>query len=260
MSLDARNITFSYKNKTVLKDFSLSLEKGDFTMLLGANGSGKSTALRILSGFISPNAGNILLDDVPLNSMKHFERARKIAVVSQALPPILDFTVSEMVMLGRLGQTPRLAPRDVNDTNAVKNAMDKMEIISLANRPVSQLSGGERQRVMLAQALACQSNYLLLDEPTSALDPEHIFLLMRTLQENCSKTGILMVCHDLNLAWKYAQKVIILKDSGIFLEGNTREILTPENILHAFGCDAVIQENEGIILKEHVSSCTTAIL
>ena len=247
--LEAQNLTFCYQDKVILDNFSLSLEKGSFTMLLGANGSGKSTVLRLLGGFLKPEAGCILVDGESLDTLKHFERARKIAVVPQNMPPVLDFTVQEMVTMGRLGNIPRFAPPGKLDQRIVREVMEKMEISSFADRWISQLSGGERQRVILAQALAAEPDYLLLDEPTSALDPEHVFLLMQTLQEISENTGILMVCHDLNLAWNFAKKTIILKDSKIFLAGDTRTVLTKENIRNAFDCDAAIIGNCGIILQ-----------
>ena len=247
--LEAQSLTFSYQDKIILDDFSLSLEKGSFTMLLGANGSGKSTVLRLLGGFLQPKQGGVLVDGVSIHTLKHFERAQKIAVVPQNMPPVLDFTVREMVTMGRLGNIPRFAPPGKSDQKIVNEVMEKMEISPFADRMLNQLSGGERQRVILAQALAGNPDYLLLDEPTSALDPEHIFLLMQTLHEISKNTGILMVCHDLNLAWNFAKETIILKDSNIFLSGDTRKVLTSENIRKAFNCNAVINEEVGIILQ-----------
>ena len=247
--LEAQNITFSYRDKVILKDFSVSLEKGSFTMLLGANGSGKSTVLRLLGGFLAPESGNVILNGKALSSFKHFERARKIAVVPQNMPPVLDFTVREMVTMGRLGSIPRFTSPGRCEEKIIREVMEQMEIAPFADRLLSQLSGGERQRGILAQALAGEPEYLLLDEPTSALDPEHVFLLMNTLQKINRDTGILMVCHDLNLAWNFARKTVILKDSKILLEGDTRTILSEENIRKAFHCDAVINQENGIILK-----------
>ena len=125
-----------------------------------------------------------------------------------------------------------------------------MEVFSFANRYVRELSGGERQRVVLAGALAQQPDYLLLDEPTAALDPAHSLRLMEILQKLNEKIGIMMVCHDLNLAWNYAGKVIILQNGKTLFAGAAREILTVQNIRQAFDCNAVIYQNEGIILQK----------
>ncbi|MBR2723173.1 MAG: ABC transporter ATP-binding protein [Lentisphaeria bacterium] len=249
MMLKAENITFAYNERAVLEDFSLTLKPDDFTMLLGANGSGKSTVLKILGGYLAPQTGQLLCDGQPLANLRSFERARKIAVVSQIPPPILDFTVREMVSMGRLAHSSRLAPLNQNDIAAVENAMQKLEIKQFSSRPVSRLSGGERQRVLLAQALAQEPQYLLLDEPTSALDPAHAIALMRLLAEINSKVGILMVCHDLNLAWNYAKNIVILNQGRIALQGATRQILTAQNIAANFNCGAFIHPEQGIILS-----------
>lgn len=249
MTLEAKNISFSYKSKKVLTDFSVSISKNDFVMLLGANGSGKSTALKILAGFLAPCSGEVCCSGKKLSEMRSFERARKIAVVSQLPPPVLDFTVAEFIMMGRLAHSPRLAPPDKKDREAVKNAMAELDLEPLAERLMYRLSGGERQRVLLAQALAQEPEYLLLDEPTSALDPAHGIALMQVLRRLKNKVGILMICHDLNLAWNYAENVIILNHGKISCSGSTHQVLTAENISANFNCNAVIHPDEGIILK-----------
>lgn len=248
MPLEAENISFSYRNTNVLEKISVKIEKGDFIMLLGANGSGKSTAIKLLGGYLTPACGQIICNGVPLMKLKSFERARKIAVVSQIPPPILDFTVRELVMMGRLAHSCRLMPPSGEDIAAVNDAMKKLEVMQFAEKSVKQLSGGERQRVLLAQALAQEPEYLLLDEPTSALDPAHAIALMNILAEINDSVGIFMVCHDLNLAWNYAKKVIILNGGRIVLSGETEKILTAENIAENFKCSAFIQPDKGVIL------------
>lgn len=249
MALEAKNITFGYGKNSVLNDFSLKLEVSDFIMLLGANGSGKSTAVKLLGGYLRPQAGSILLDGKELNSYRSFERAKKIAAVAQIPPPMLDFTVEEMVVMGRLGSSPRFGFGCRKDDDIILEVMEQMQISHLAECRVGKLSGGERQRVMLAQALAGRPQYLLLDEPTSALDAEHVFSFMQILRKINGSIGILMVCHDLNLAWNYAKKAVILKDNKISCAGEAKSILTPENIKENFNCSAIVSEDNGIILK-----------
>ena len=249
MSLEAKNITFSYPDNTVLKNFSLTLNKNDFTMLLGPNGSGKSTVMKLLGGYLKPDIGTVCCDGRELASMRHFERAAKIAVVSQVPPPLLDFTVEEMIMMGRIGHAPRLAPPSEKDYHHIHKVMKSLEILHLANRLMHQLSGGERQRVWLAQTLAQEPEYLLLDEPTSALDPEHVLNLLDFLRSLNGRIGILMICHDLNSAWNFAQKVMILNKGEITSYGETSKVLTEENILANFNCHSFIHRSEGIILR-----------
>lgn len=250
MALTAEKISFAYDKKTVLKDFSISLSRNDFTMLLGSNGSGKSTVIKLLASFLQPACGTVELEGKRIDKVPAFERAGKIAVVSQIMPPILNFTVEEMVLMGRFCRVGRIGRPSAGDMQTVNETMKKLEIFSFANRYVRELSGGERQRVMLAMALAQQPDYLLLDEPTAALDPSHSLGLMELLKPLRGQIGILMVCHDLNLAWNYAENVIVLQNGKIVFEGETHEILTAENIKKAFYCNAVIHPSEGIILQK----------
>lgn len=249
MPLEAEKITFSYGNKTVLEDFSLKLTRDDLTMLLGSNGSGKSTAIKIMGGFLQAGQGRVCCDGKVIENFRPFERARKIAVVSQMMPPLLDFTVREIVMMGRLAHSSRMAPPSERDKEAVQEAMVELGVADFADVSMNCLSGGERQRVFLAQALAQAPEYLLLDEPTSSLDPAHSIALMHTLRKFEGRVGILMVCHDLNLAWNYAKNVLILKHGRTILAGDTKTVLTTENIRENFNCSAVIHPDEGIILK-----------
>ncbi|MBR2509237.1 MAG: ABC transporter ATP-binding protein [Lentisphaeria bacterium] len=250
MAIIAEKISFSYNRKKVLEDFSISLNRNDFTMLLGSNGSGKSTAVKLLGNFLKPDSGKITVDGINADKLLPFERAKKIAVISQTMPPVLNFTVREMVLMGRFCHVGRLKRPTAEDLQIADESMEKMEVFSFANRYVRELSGGERQRVVLAGALAQQPDYLLLDEPTAALDPAHSLRLMEILQKLNEKIGIMMVCHDLNLAWNYAGKVIILQNGKTLFAGAAREILTVQNIRQAFDCNAVIYQNEGIILQK----------
>lgn len=249
MPLIAENITFSYGKDTVLQDFSLELDRSDFTMLLGCNGSGKSTVIKLMGGFLKPQQGNIRCDGIELDKLQPFERARKIAVVSQMHSSVLDFKVGEIVMMGRLAHAPRMAPPSQKDNEVVRNAMIELGVSELADKNMNCLSGGEKQRVFLAQALAQEPEYLLLDEPTSSLDPAHGIALMRSLRKLKGKIGILMVCHDLNMTWNHAEKVLILKGGKTMLYGSTKSVLNVENIKNNFDCSAVIHPDEGIILN-----------
>lgn len=249
MPLNAEKLTFSYGKNVVLQDFSLALDRNDFTMLLGCNGSGKSTVIKLMGGFLKPQHGNILCDGIDIDNLRPFERARKIAVVSQMHSSVLDFKVSEIVMMGRLAHAPRMAPPSQKDNEAVRNAMIELGVYDLADKNMNCLSGGERQRVFLAQALAQEPEYLLLDEPTSSLDPAHGIALMRSLRKLKGKIGILMVCHDLNMAWNHAENILVLKGGKTMLCGSAKSVLNVENIKNNFDCSAIIHPAEGIILN-----------
>ena len=244
MILEGMHLSFSYGEREVLHDISLSLGSGELVMLVGPNGSGKSTLLKILAGFLEPSRGQVLLDKRSLASHSWRSRACRQAFLSQENLPALDFTVRECVMLGR---NPHLGPFAVPgaaDDEAVDRAIELMELTSMAARPLSRLSGGERQRAMLAAVLAQRPECLLLDEPTSALDVRHALMfveILRSLREHC---GILMVTHDLGLALRSADRVLLLQEGRCAACGGPDEVMTAENLSSAYGCKAAVVSNE----------------
>jgi len=240
MKLSAHNIVFGYSEASpLLQDVSLTVSPGDFTMLLGCNGCGKSTLLGVLSGHFLASNGRVELGNKPLSQWAHRERARTLGIVLQTTPPALDFTVSEMVMMGRHAYLSRLSEPTDEDKTRVAEAMEKMEVTPFAHRKCNRLSGGERQRVMIAVALAQDPSIILLDEPTSAQDPGHAVKLMETLRSLPTNPGILMVVHDIHLARHFAEKIILLHQGKILSEGAPRDVLTAENIRTVYGDHAV---------------------
>ena len=244
MILQGEDLTFSYGKTPVLDRVSLSLSDGELVMLVGPNGSGKSTLLKLLSGFLRPAEGRVLLDDVPLGDYSWRERALRQAFLSQDNAPALEFTVRESVMLGRNPHLGVFSSPGAGDEAAVSRALEAMELTALADRPASRLSGGERQRAMLAAVLAQQSECLLLDEPTSALDVRHTLTLvehLRTLRGDC---GILMVTHDLDLALRYADRVVLLKDGAVVADAVPEVAMSEKNLAFAYGCNAAVLRSE----------------
>ena len=240
MNLRTENLTFGYEEKRLLDSVSLTLEPGRFTLLLGPNGSGKSTLLRLMTGEFSPDSGTVRLDGKPIRSYRNRERARLLGVVLQTLVPAFDFTVEEIVMMGRGAWLSPLEMPGREDREAVWNAMKLLQVESLAERPCSHLSGGELQRVMLASAFAGNPQILLLDEPTSATDPSHTVEVLRLLRERSKSSAVLMVTHDLQLAANSADRILLLKEGRIFADGSPRDILTRENIREVYGLDAFV--------------------
>ena len=232
------NITFGYGGTPVLKGVSLSVSPGDFKMLLGCNGSGKSTLLGVMTGRMVAQGGTVELGGKALAQWPHRERARTLGIVMQTTPPALDFTVREMVMMGRHAYLSRLGKSTADDEAKVAEAMEKMEVAEFAGRKCNRLSGGERQRVMIAAALAQEPEVLLLDEPTSAQDPGHAVKLMDILRTLPRNPGILMVAHDIHLARCFAQTVVLLHRGKILAEGTARETLTEKHIQAVYGTHA----------------------
>ncbi len=249
MSLEARNLNFSYGTTPLIRDFSLSLERGEFVMLSGPNGSGKSTILKLLSAFYRSDNGEVLLDGENINKIPLAERAKKIAVVPQQNNVVLDFTVSELVMLGRSLYLSRFLPIDRESSEICQAVMDRLEISQFADRVVNKLSVGEQARVFLAKALVQKSDFLLLDEPTAALDIENAKKIMEILRKLSDKIGILMICHDLNMAWKYADKLYLLKNGETVACGEPKSILNSEVIGQVYNSKAEIIADKGIIFN-----------
>ena len=249
MILVADNLNFSYSNSPIVKDFSIKLECGNLIMLSGPNGSGKSTIIKLLCGLLRPNSGGVTLDGRDLNSFSDFERAKNISVVAQTQVPILNFTVNELILTGRTGSLNRFFSPSQKDLAICDEAIELLDLGKFRNRQVNQLSGGERSRVFLAKALAQQPQFLLLDEPTSAMDIEHTFKTLELLKKISNKIGILMVCHDLNLAWQYADKLYLLKDGTTQIAGESKEILTPATLEAIYNCHAEIIMDKGIIFR-----------
>ena len=240
MSLRAEHVSFSYGDLPVLRDVSIEVVPGELAMLVGPNGSGKSTLLKLLAGFLTPGAGNVSLDGASPADCDWRQRGRKLAFLGQEFCPGLDFTVRETVMLGRNPHLGAFSSPGKADEEAVAAALEDMELLALAERPISGLSGGERQRTMLAAVLAQRTDHLLLDEPTSALDVRHALAFAEYLRRLCATRGILMVTHDLPLALRYADRVMLLKDGETVASGHPDEVFVEEHLRRAYGCSSEV--------------------
>ena len=244
MKLVGEGLCFSYGGAPVLSDVSLAVETGVLTMLVGPNGSGKSTLLQLLAGFLRQERGSVLLDGFDPHKMPWRERARKLAFMTQEFHPGLDFSVRETVMLGRNPHLGVFGTPGRADEEAVDAALEDMELADLADRPLNRLSGGERQRTMLAAVLAQRTGCLLLDEPTSALDVRHALKTAEYLRRLREKCGILMVTHDLGLALRHADRVLLISSGKTVAYGEVSAVMTPENLERAYGCSAELLAGE----------------
>jgi len=212
MSLSLEHVSFGYSEIPVLSDISLRLQKGDFLGVLGPNGSGKSTLLKLLAGVLRPQSGTIHLHDAPLPSLTRRAIARVIAYVPQESNWIFPFTVREVVSMGRVPFVPGMGYGSLEDEAIVENSMRQVDIVPLADKPVTAISGGERQRTLLARALAQSPEILLLDEPNAHLDLTHqagIFEILRRQNEERAVT-VVCVSHDLNLAALFCRSLALL--------------------------------------------------
>ena len=249
--MQIKNLSYHYKGcPEVLKDISFEVQPGQMLAILGNNGVGKSTLLKCFNHILKPDAGQVLLDGENLLAMRTRDVARQVAFVAQGVPNT-QMTVHDVVMLGRRpymqwGFTE-------HDHEIVHEAMDRLGVDHLRGRFLSQLSGGEKQKVMLARALAQQPKALLLDEPTSALDIQNQYHVLKLVRQICREDTIIaaVVIHDLNLALRFCDRFLLLKDGQVYRYGD-RSVLNSQTLREVYGVDAKVVEVEGrhVVLVE----------
>lgn len=230
--LEARNVHFGYR-RPVLEGVSLGVTPGIVTGIIGPNGSGKTTVLRLLDGIIRPHSGEILFDGRhPLLGMKRREIARRIAMVPQNGRLQHPLSVYEFVMQGRTPHLPMLGFESEHDDTVVWRALEATKLAPLAKARVSEISGGEKQRLLLARALAQECRILLLDELTANLDINYQVELMRLIRETTRerKLATLVVSHEINLLAAFADRLVLLSEGRVRAEGSPAEVLTRENL------------------------------
>lgn len=250
--IEVNHLSYSYDRKEILRDLTFSVAEGSFTAILGANGCGKTTLLRIVSGLLPSQHGSVIIDGTPVDQYTARQRAQKIAIVKQHSQTDIDFSAFETVLMGRNPYQRHLQNESQEDWDIVERALRQTNTWHLRLALPSQMSGGELQRVMIARALAQQTPILLLDEPTSNLDIAHQFEIMELLTEINRKEGktILIVVHDLNLALRYCPQALLLHDHSLLFHGATSEALTPKRIHTAFGVNA--RNTDGYIRLERI--------
>ncbi len=243
--LTVSNIMASYRSTVVLNNINLNIHHGEFAGIIGPNGTGKTTLLKIISGVKKPLSGTVNLYNRNIKTLSRNEIARIMAVVPQSsfVPPL--FTVEDVVGIGRYAHNKNRFTITTSDQAAINKALFITDTDRFRHRFVSELSGGERQQVLIARALAQEPKLLLLDEPTANLDIKHqlkILELIRKLIDSQSLTA-LMVIHDLNLAARFCNKLILLHNGSVLAAGKAEEVITVENLAEAYGVAAIIDYN-----------------
>ncbi|MCK4267611.1 MAG: heme ABC transporter ATP-binding protein [Actinomycetia bacterium] len=242
--VELSDISLSYEGVRVLEKIGFSVGEGDFIGVIGPNGSGKTTLLRTIARVLRPESGAVFVNGLNINQLSRREIAQNIAVVSQETNMVFSFTAFEVVLMGRTPHASRFKIEDQDDFVIAEEVMKVTDTWHLADRPISELSGGEKQRVMIAQALAQKTRLLLLDEPTSHLDINHQLQILDLIR-NRSRGGLAVVAvfHDLNLASRFADILILLKDGCVHINGLPEEVLTVDNIGEVFAVDAHIEKH-----------------
>ena len=203
--------------------------------LIGPNGSGKSTLLRLFAGLWRPDDGDVLLDDKAIHSRSRKEIARRIAFVPQDSQIDFEFTVAEILAMGRYAHRGRFAPQTVADRTAINSAAAYCDISHLTNRLITSLSGGERQRVLIARSLVVEPEFILLDEPTANLDIQHALDILELCQALAAQGKTVVVAtHDFNLVTRYATRLALLNAGSLVAQGSRDAVLHPETIQDVF--------------------------
>ena len=243
--LEAKELSFRYGAGTVIDDISLTIEPGEVLGIIGPNGSGKSTLIRLLSGVLTPFAGEVRLWGRPLSSYSRRDVAKAMAVVPQETLIEFPYSVTEVVLMGRSPHFGGFAFEGDRDVEAARAAMRRTSTEHLARRSIHELSGGERQRVILARALAQEASILLLDEPAAFLDIRHeveIYDLIHDLQQEGK--SIVTVLHDLNLAALYCDRLALMRAGRLVSLGKPEEVITYASITQVYETEVYVDRND----------------
>lgn len=246
--LDVKDVSFDYSGSIVIEDISFTVPPGEVLGILGPNGCGKTTLLKILNRNIKSKTGSVSIEDQVISDISKRAIAQKIAVVPQNNEISFSFTVTDIVMMGRMPNLERFQNESEDDLRIVFDSMEKTNIIEFSDRFVNQLSGGERQRVIIARALAQQPKILLMDEPTLHLDVNHQLEVLDLVHGLSREEGltVVLVSHDLSLVARYCDKVILIHDHKILAAGSVEDVLTEENMRTVFKIQAHLDYDERI--------------
>jgi iron complex transport system ATP-binding protein len=265
MGFELEDISFFHGDHPVLEDISLTLSPGRFYGIVGPNGCGKTTLIDLLTRHRSAARGRIRYRGRPLEEFSRKHLARELALVPQNFYVNFPFTAAEIVMMGRYPHIPRFNAPAEADRRLVNDIMDKTDVRHLAGRWMTELSGGERQRVVFARALAQDTPVLLLDEATSNLDVSHALRLLNLAAEGVQRRGQLVVAvmQDINLAARYCDHLVFIKDGRVAADAGTARALTPETLRAVFDVEARVYADSfadslQVVFRKGPSHCFAA--
>ena len=231
--IEVKNLSFSIENRKIIQDISIVVNKSQFVGIIGANGSGKSTLLKNIYRFFKYDSGDIKLKNIELYDYSSKDLAKEMAVLAQKQNMNFDFSVEEIVEMGRYAYKNSIFEVEKNkNSEFVGNALNAVGMYNMKDRSFLSLSGGEMQRVLIARALAQNTEILILDEPTNHLDIKYQIQIMKLVKE--TKKTILAVIHDMNIASSYCNYIYALKDGKVYYQGSPEEIFTKEKIKNIF--------------------------
>lgn len=240
--LIAEDLTLGYGDRIIVENLDLKVHTGVITTVIGPNGCGKSTLLRALGRLLKPKGGKVILDGKAISSMRTKEVARVLGMLPQAPTAPEGLTVGDLVSRGRHPHQSWIRQWSSDDESEVASALQLTGVEDLADRPVDELSGGQRQRAWISMALAQGTDILLLDEPTTYLDLAHsveVLDLVDRLHEEMGRT-VIMVLHDLNLAVRYSDQLIVMSEGKIVESGRPQDVISEKLLMDVFGLEATV--------------------
>jgi iron complex transport system ATP-binding protein len=244
MILEVDGVEFQYKSKEVLKNIKFELKRNEILSILGPNGVGKTTLLKCMNAILKPKRGTVLIEDEDVLKLEQIEIARRLGYVPQRCEPA-RLTAFDAILLGRM---PHIKWNiTTEDVMIVEDTIKKLSLEEMALRYIDEMSGGELQKIGIARAIAQNPKLLLLDEPTSSLDLKNQLEILDTVREVVRKENVsaIMTMHDLNLAFRYSDKFLFLKNGTIFAAGSMEDI-TPDIIREVYGVPVTIQHYQDI--------------
>ena len=246
MNYSVSGVKFRYREKPVLDGVDLDIQQGEVFGILGPNGCGKTTLLKILNRNLTPHEGAVMIDGTSLSDISKKEIARNIAVVPQGNEIKFSFTVEDIVSMGRMPYKRQFEGLNSDDDRIVEEALASTGLTEMKDKPINEMSGGERQRVIIAKALVQSPRILLMDEPTNHLDVNMQFEVLDLVRNLSRERGltVIIVSHDLPMAARYCDRVAMIKDHRVFAMGDVESVLTEENIREVFNVEGTLATDD----------------
>ncbi|RMD01876.1 heme ABC transporter ATP-binding protein [Clostridium autoethanogenum] len=242
-AIEVKNLNYSFDEVNILHDINIDFKKNKFYSIIGPNGSGKTTLLKNIAKTLKPYKSTVFIKDKDILDLKSKALARKLAVVPQNSDLNMDFSVQDIVLMGRAPYFSKLQSESENDYVIAKHAMEMTNTWKFHDKYINQLSGGEKQRVLIARALTQDTDIILLDEPISNLDIYHQIEILDNVKSLSKKITVIMVLHDLNFAAQYSDHVILVNSGRVVVQGAPQEVLTEKNIKKVYKINVCIIKN-----------------
>tara|TARA_B100000700_G_scaffold278056_1_gene325899 strand:- start:774 stop:1544 length:771 start_codon:yes stop_codon:yes gene_type:complete len=255
MMISLKNISYNIDNKKIIDDINLKVDTGSVLSIIGPNGAGKSTLIKLISGDIQPSVGSIFFGDTKLDTISLEERASMRSVMSQSQSIIYNYKVKEIIEMGWIEESKKSKGKFQNNLDKVAK---ECSISNIIHRKFNSLSGGEQRRVHLARTLIQlydnknKYKYIILDEPNANLDPLHAYKLTKVIKQKSKEGyGVIMVLHNINLAYQISDKVLLINKGKVFKHGPTKSVINKKNIEHVYKIPILIQNNNITIQYEY---------